>query len=234
MNHIPDFKIVGKSAAHPFYVIARHNLRLGFGRGNILDTDAQLVFFNFQNHCRKPRIPQFDISGHNDIGKRRAPAFLAGQILNRNLFTRASPTAQTTVIFLQCALQGIRSLNLHFGINRRTDRQTTIEKLVLTKILAQLATNFIGKVIARRTLAGETLVVSRLHRLQWLFACRCIVFVAQIAVLHHLSQHKITALHRAIIICNRIVTRWRLGQHSQIRRLASGLLKYVSAAAVTP
>ena len=114
------------------------------------------------------------------------------------------------------------SLDLQVSVNRRADRKTARKEFILAEVLAELAADFVGEIVARRQFGPKAFVVARLHGAQRRGFCGLVGRVLDIAVFPHFAQDKVAPRDGPVVLAHRVVVGRGLGQHGQISGLFHG------------
>ena len=130
---------------------------------DILDHDASGGIPNQGHHSRIPFSVQINVARHLDCTQGRAQRRVISNQVRINFLSCSPPDPLGAIIGFQSALQGHGGDILHFRINRGTHSHTAAEKLILTKITAELTANFIRKIIPRWQRGLKAFEITVLH-----------------------------------------------------------------------
>ena len=220
VDNIPKLEIVAKAALGPVNVGARHD---GFGRVlcPALDAQPHLAITNLQHDRGAPFSVEVNIPRDRDIGQCCLPIV---QLSGINPFARAAPHPLLAVIDFELTAQRHSRNGLHFRVNRRAHGITARKEFSFSKVFAQLPPDFIGEIITRWQFGLEAGKVTVLHRPQWHVCLGQECRPVDVAILHHLLEHKVPTRQEPVLAAHRVVIGRSLGQRGQRRSLVRGQL----------
>ena len=218
MNDVARFEIVEEVTLEPPDVFAWHD-RGRIAVGPPFDPERQRLIGNLEDHGRPPQAFQVNVARHLGCRQFDLPVF---ELVRVDLLAGSAPLALLPVIALKLTAQGLGRDRLHLGIDGGPDGVAAGKELPLAKVLAQLAADFVGEVVARRQFRPIAFKVAILDRTQ---RHRALVFVhglCDIAVFLHFLQDKVTAGQQAVLLPDRMIVRRRFRQRGKEGRLMRG------------